>query len=57
MDRQTWTLPGDRYELNDEQHWVLIAKGPRPIYRASATDRAHIRQLLARVGGPEESST
>ena len=63
-DRRTWTFPGDRYELDDERgqprgdgkHWVLVAKGPRPVYRPTKGEYAGLQQMLASVGGAKEAT-
>lgn len=62
-DRRTWTFPGDRYECDDEQgrprgdgrHWILVAKGPRPVYRPTQTESATLRKTLASIGTEESA--
>lgn len=58
QDRPTWTVPGDRYEVDDDhgcpvadgKHWVLFATGPRPVSRPSSAEWEVLRNMIERVG-------
>ena len=49
-DKSTWTVPGDRYDL-DDGHWRLMAPGPRPIYLPTRDEWARLRKALSVVSG------
>ena len=38
-DRDSWTIPGDRYELEDG-HWRLVEKGPQRVCTREENQRA-----------------